>query len=60
MPTAEPPTAPAIALAFARIAALRAAGFDLVPPLQPTELARLVRGRELIIVRAEHNVRGAP
>jgi hypothetical protein len=47
-----PPTAaaPALALAFTRIAELRAAGFDLVPPMQPTELARLIRGRELIIV----------
>lgn len=60
MPAAEPPTAPqAIALAFIRIAELRAVGFDLLYP-EDGELARLRKGAELVIVRAEHNTRGAP
>jgi hypothetical protein len=51
MPAAEPPAAlAAIARAFARIAQLRADGYDLVYVEQPHELARLMRGRELIIV----------
>lgn len=59
MPAAEPPTKPpAIALAFARIAQLRAAGFDLVYP-EAGELARLRKGAELIIVRVAPLVRGA-
>jgi hypothetical protein len=53
MPAAEPPTAPPapppMALALARIAQMRSAGFDLVYP-ERGELARLVRGRELVIV----------
>jgi hypothetical protein len=57
MPAAEPltaPTAPApIANAFTRIAQLRAAGFDLVYP-ERGELARLIRGREIMIIRATH------
>lgn len=47
-----------IARAFARIAELRAAGFDLVYP-HAGELARLRKGAELIIIRAQHNVQGA-
>jgi hypothetical protein len=51
MSTAEPPTAPsAMALAFTRIAQLRAAGYDLVYPVLPHELARLRKGAELIIM----------
>jgi hypothetical protein len=57
--TAEPPTAtaPALALAFIRIAQLRAAGYDLVYP-ERDELARLVRGPELISIPLlqEHEV----
>jgi hypothetical protein len=52
MPAAEPPTpaAPtAIALALARIEALRAEGFELIEP-ESCELARLRRGREIISV----------
>jgi hypothetical protein len=60
MPAAEAPrtTPAAIALAFTRIAELRAAGFDLVYP-KPGELARLRKGAELVIIRTEHNVQGA-
>lgn len=54
-PPSPQPVPSAIADAFTRIAQLRAAGFDLVYP-ERGELARLIRGRELIIVRAEHNV----
>lgn len=52
MSAVEPPAATvpaAIALAFARIAQLRAAGFDLLYP-EVGELARLRKGAELIIV----------
>jgi hypothetical protein len=62
-PAAEPPTAPAppaLALAFARIAQLRAAGYDLVYTEQPSELARLVRGRELVIVMVKELRHGRP
>lgn len=53
MVTAEPPcaAAPTLALALARIAALCAAGFDLVYPA-PGELARLRKGNDVVIVRA--------
>jgi hypothetical protein len=61
-PAAEPPTAapPVLALAFARIAQLRAAGYDLVYTEQPSELARLVRGRELVIVMVKELRHGRP
>jgi hypothetical protein len=54
--TIDPPTAAqprAIALALERIEALRAAGFELIAPDAPDELARLRRGAELVIVRAD-------
>lgn len=54
MQAAEPPTAqpPAIAQALQRIAQLRSAGYDLIAPEAPDELARLRRGAELVTVAA--------
>jgi hypothetical protein len=61
MPAAEPPTAaaPALALAFTRIAELRAAGFELLYP-ECGELARLRKGAEIVIVPVPPLDRGAP
>jgi len=48
---AAPATAAAnMAAAFAQIADLRGAGFDLVVPMEPDELARLVCGSQVVIV----------
>jgi hypothetical protein len=61
MLTAEPLTTPTIiAEVFKRIAQLRTAGLDLIWTEQRNELARLIHGRDLIIVHVQSEMRGAP